>query len=357
VGEDVFFQTAAGDLMRSVPGGARDRVAAGIIGFIRFGPLLMLARPSSDPSVPIESAFDPATLEETALPAGTDFMSFGTEVSSDGRWISAGSPFRGPTGEIGPDGANVVLFDRLTGTTEALDAAFGWYAAWRPGHAELWTTPYAGAILADGTPPSVLIKRPGQPTETLPGLRLGGVLPENDYRRSYEPFTEDGAYWFSSGSQPEDREASNRVGDADDPGGSSFPLVPQGRTAKTYWPLADGRLLVEIFNDLDDVFENYDVQAVDPRTGDTFPIGKRGIVAAVGQTQFLALFHVIYAAGDLTSVDLASGRSTVLAHEFAMQAFPEPEGADPCPAGGRVVYQFRARFESPFDGLWLATAP
>jgi hypothetical protein len=357
VGDVVFYQTADGDLMRIPVGGGPERVATGVSNVFHLGPLLVLERASSDPSMPAQSAFDPATVEETPLPAGFDFAIYGVSVSQDGRWLCAG-PFSvsggpGPFGPPGQDAPDVVLFDRLTGTVETLDPRFR-LATFRPGHAELWTSSYDPTMDSNLSASTLLIKRPGEPIVMMSGVLLQGEVGDEDPGGLFTP---DGAYWFSRGLPLTEQQASDRVGAADDPAGPVFDLVPAGRTARSYWPLRDGRLLVEIYTDMQNVFENFDVQAVDPRTGAARPLGERGIVTTVGDTRVLAIFHVIYERGDLTTVDLASGQSTVLAHEFAMAAFAEPRGADPYPPGGRVLYQFRARFDSPFDGLWLATAP
>jgi hypothetical protein len=348
VGDVVFYPTAEGDLMRIPVGGAAERVATGISNFVPRPPLLVLERPSSDPSMPAQFAFDPATLEETPLPAGSDFTVFGSFVSPDGRWLLAGS-FYIP-GEPAPD---AVLFDRANGTVEMVDPVFT-RGSWRPGRGELWASSYDPNMDSSLSASSLFIKRPGEPTVVVPGLLLQGEVGDEDQGG---PFTPDGVYWFSRGAPILAQETSDRVGLADDPTGPVLDLVPPNRTVRTYWPLADGRLLVEIYTDMKNVFENFDVQAVDPRTGDARVFGERGIVSAVGQTRVLAIFHVLYERGDLATIDLASGQSTVLAHEFATAAFAEPRGTDAYPPGARVLYQFRARFDSPFDGLWLATVP
>jgi hypothetical protein len=356
LGDVVFYRTAEGDLMRIPVGGAAERVATGISNFVPREPLLVLERPSSDPDMPAQFAFDPATLQETPLPAGSDFTVYGSFISPDGRWLLAG-PFFIPGGpgtfgstDPAPD---AVLFDRSNGTVEMVDPIFT-RGSWRPGHTELWASSYDPNMESNLSASSLFIKRPGEPTVVVPGVLLQGEVGDEDQGGLFTP---DGVYWFSRGLPITEQEASDRVGLADDPTGPVLDLVPPNRTVRTYWPLRDGRLLVEIYTDMNNVFENFDVQAVDPRTGDARPLGERGIVSTVGQTRVLAIFHVLYERGDLTTVDLASGQSTVLAHEFAMAAFAEPGGEDSYPPGGRILYQFRARFDSPFDGFWLATVP
>jgi hypothetical protein len=77
----------------------------------------------------------------------------------------------------------------------------------------------------------------------------------------------------------------------------------------------------------------------------------------VGKTRFIGQFHFGTGVGDLTVVELATGRQTILALERAVTAFPEPQGDDLVAPGTRVVYQFEARSDSPYDGIWVTTVP
>ncbi|HXJ21559.1 MAG TPA: hypothetical protein VMT03_15145 [Polyangia bacterium] len=123
------------------------------------------------------------------------------------------------------------------------------------------------------------------------------------------------------------------------------------------WNLSGDRLLAGIYTKPDDGQKRADAILFDLPTGDSRVLGERGKVAAVGQPRMLGIFHFDGQDGDLTAVDLDSGKPTVLAPEFAVTGFAEPRGVDQLAPGGQVAYQFQARSESPYDGIWVVDAP
>lgn len=358
-GNTVFYLNATDDLVRVAPGGAPERLAKDVSTFLALseqlvllvrGPKLTEPEPSvpgsvvtpPDPDLDVATLLDTTTLQEEALPAGFDYR-YGTSFSSDLRWIVLNGS------------GGLVLYDRRTGTVEPLEQEFSFAGAWRPGHDELWASSLRSDV-AGKAAWTLSIKKPGQPVVTLPGVGAA-YLPE--FGSVGLPFTADGAYWFEQDGDPNTAGPTlDRVGLADDPTGPTFPLAPPLSSATRYWRLADGRFLVTSIAGSDmDYFGNLEVQVVDPRNGAARVLGQRGFVDSVGRTRMLGVFHIAFERGDLTSVDLITGQSTILAPEFAAGGVAEAQGADPYPPGGRVFYQFRARFDSPWDGFWLATVP
>jgi hypothetical protein len=263
---------------------------------------------------------------------------------------------------VSPDGRWLLAFDFATGVatlverTTSVQDVFQLFPfqipdfQWRPGHDELWFS----TGHAPDQPPKLTtsIKKPGEPVVEVPGTPFGNGEPDDDsIPRSY--FTRDGAYWFTSRDTPSGRPIV-QVGSADDPTGDRFDLGPPGAISYEYWRLADGRLLVPVWTGIGG---RNDVYAVDPATGDTRLLAGEAAVMAVGQTRLLASLHVDESRGDLAAVELASGRTTVLAPEFTVAAFVERQGEDGVAPGAPVVYHFQARFDSPFDGIWMATVP
>jgi hypothetical protein len=338
IGEDLYQLTAANELVRIVPGGAPEILATGISFFnqatTQGDVLLQLTRPTADPLVQAESFFDTVTLEETPSPFPSDML---ITLSPEGRWFMAFDY-----------SANTVTFlERATGAEEVFappDFTLGstsW--AWRAGHDEVW-------FESDYPQPEVWIKKLGGPTVAFQALAWAY---SGDGGRTGSFLTADGASWFSSRA-PFSAQPILQVGSADDPMGPRFDIAPAGTTSSSYWPLADGRILVPAH--LRDANRN-DLYAVDPKTGDTRVLGEQGFVMVVGQTRVLASLHVNDGRGSLTAVELATGRASALAPEFTMSAVVEPTGADAMAPGAHVAYQFQARFESPYDGIWLATVP
>ena len=362
VGDDLFYLSADGALMRLAAGGVPQQVATGVRNFgSTRSDFLVLTKgnpPSTMPglgpdqpaSVPDAvtpapaSTLDLTTFEETALPGGLTY-STGYPISSDGRWLFASaSPSQG------------ALVDRQTGTFEVFDFDEGpRLLFWRPGLAELWGL----QLFSD----KLWIKRPGAPVQAVPGAV--------HYMLGFSP---DGAYWYSQtyspGDEIPDPAPPDQVGPADDPAGPRINLTSVGGLhSELHWELSDGRLLVQSFPqgrflandgtnvDVNGMPDDFDFQALDPRTGSVQTFAISGLEKAVTPTRFLGILNMSHERGDLTSVDLVSHRSTVLAAQFTMNAVPQPRAPDPYPAGSLIAYQFRARFSSPWDGLWLATAP
>src|SRR6185436_688642 len=167
---------------------------------------------------------------------------------------------------------------------------------WRPGHDEMWFQ-----IVQDGAY-TVLIKTPGGSAVEVPGSAAG---PFNDLGYS-SVFTRDGANWFTNRASPVERPVF-QVGSADDPTGARFDLAPPGATVDRYWHLADGRILAPA--SIYTVYRN-DLYVVDPTNGKSGVLGEAGLVMTVGQTRLLASLHVNDGHGDLTAIELASGRAT-----------------------------------------------
>jgi len=351
-GETLFYLTSSGNLMRVVAGGGPERLAAGVNAFSvvpSAQPQLLLSKadvdstqpgldtPSSGPPPTDGTAtlFDGAALQETPLPSGPNYRQ--AAFSPDGHWVVA------PQRSSGASSGGYALINLQSGTVEALNPAFS-LAYWRPGHDEVW----AAIFDQDATDVSgwtLWIKRSGQPLVSFPGLNCVG-------------FTDDGAHFFSTQTIPTGTMAeSNLIGSADDPAGPRTPLVPAGSSLMNHWTFGDGRLLVESSIPGSDAFEDFYLQLVDPNSGAVHLFGEHGVASAVGQARALGVVQVSYEHGDLASYDLTNGKTTILAPEFAMAAVAEPHGSDAYPPGGGIVYQYRAIYDSPWDGLWLTTAP
>jgi hypothetical protein len=344
-GETLFYLSPDCNLMRLVAGGAPEQVASGISSYYLLRGTVMYVQhlglgmcgatdylgPPSGP----QALLDLVTLQEMPLPAGLQVTP--GNLSSDGRWMIS-YHFDQTTFQ-----SQQVIVDLTTGSTEPLDPNIG-YGMWRPGHDELWL------VAMDASKPglagaSLNIKTPGQPPVTVPGVYPSG-------------FNEDGRYWFSRGAPPDQLLASDLVGDADDPTGPRYHAVPEGSGLGLAQTLADGRLMVESYTSVD-TFRSDDYLIVDPRNGAMSTLGLRGYLSALGKDRLVGIFDYVFERGDLTAVDFATGRRTILAAEDAMAAIVEGNTSDSAqlPPGARVVYQFRARFESPWSGLWLTTVP
>lgn len=359
-GSTAFYLTTDGILMSLDATGAARQLATGLATFLALSAqtvLITRAVPGADTTEPPSTSnpllgppappaqvtgalLDTATLTETPLPDGLVYQYAG-RPSPSGRWLIVSQMSQDPEQ---PYGTGQVLLDLQTATAEVLDPGFPSAAIWRPGHDELWGTsmndPEQTGLLSTA---SLSIKKPGMPSVTIPGVY-------------FTKFSDDGRYWFSRGASLNDQDSSDLVGDADDPTGPRFAAVPAGSSLGQSWTAGDGRLLNDSSIGLDS-FEGSFVQIVDPRTGAAQLVGERGYLSVVGTTRALGIYGVSYLRGDLTSTDFATGRRTVLAPEFAVSAVAEPQGADAYPPGGRIVYQFVARFDSPWDGLWMATVP
>ncbi|MES1165671.1 MAG: hypothetical protein ABUR63_07940 [Verrucomicrobiota bacterium] len=329
VGDDFYFINAQKQLIDIPPSDVPSQVATDVTRFVGWstpdGALLALTRATSDPAVQQLSLRDPASSQETSLP----FSGYGSlQPSPDGDWLLRNEP-------PGVDGVHDTLLDYRTGATQVLDFPSFVTAVWRPGHRELWV--FGGG---DNRAPTVWVVTPGGATITVEEVEFYG-------------FSEDGTDWFST-SDLNSSTPAVKVGLADDPTGPRFPYNPPGTFIDKQWVLPDGRLLLSAYPK--DV-QRADTIVVDPRTGDSRVLAERGRVAALGQTRFIGMFHFESGRGDLTAVELPSGKATILAPEFTVTAFAEPQGTDLVAPGTRLVYQFQARTPSPYDGIWLANCP
>jgi hypothetical protein len=346
-GEDFYYVTPQKDLMHIPPSGAPEKLAAGIDGFSWFSPpsgILILNRPTSDPMVEQSSVLDLATVQETALPfnaiSGPAGGGGNASLSPDRRWIL----------HVESDAGVFDFFDYRSGTLQAVPspAPVGIYPgySWRPGTSQVW------AQMGDYQMPSIWIITPDAAPVLVGTTRFEGVssprMPIN------WAFTADGKYWFSTESSGDVMYPVVQIGDADDPTGPRRDLAPTGMHVDRYWPLGDGRLLTTVFtNDVD----RADLMAFDPRTGDDRLLGEKGRVAEVGKTRVLGLLHFQGGNADLTAIDVGTGEQTILAPEFAVTAFAEPQGDDLVAPGTRAVYEFEARSPSPYDGIWVVNVP
>ena len=198
---------------------------------------------------------------------------------------------------------------------------------------------------------AVWVLRPDAPPVSVRGAYMLYVN-MNNYRN--QPFTDDGAYWFFTTTSLDSATQVVQVGRTDDPTGPAFPLNPPSTFLDLALPLPDGRLLTTAYPKDED---RSDVTVVDPRTGQSDVVARRGLLLTSGQTRVMGLFHIAEGRGDLTTIDLGTGQATVLAPEFTVTASAEPQGADALAPGARIVYQFQARTASPYDGIWVTPCP
>jgi len=343
IGETLFYLSPDCNLMRIAAGEAPQQVASGIGDYYPArGTLLLVHQTSASACDDLsfigtssgpQALLDTTTLQQTPLPSDLQFLP--GNLSSDGRWMTAyrfdQQTFR----------AQLVIVDLTTGTTETVDPSAG-TGVWRPGHDELWLAAYDESK-AGLSGASLIIEAPGHPSLTVPGVYPSG-------------FNEDGRYWFSRGTPPDQVVSSDMVGVADDPTGPRYHAVPEGSSLGFVQTLGDGRLLVDSYTSVDD-FRNDDYLIVDPRSGVMTTLGLRGFLSELGNDRLLGIFHYVFERGDLTVVDFATGHQTILAAEYAMAAIAVPKDGDSFPPNAQVVYQFTARFDSPWSGLWLTTIP
>lgn len=127
----------------------------------------------------------------------------------------------------------------------------------------------------------------------------GGCLPRGAAPAGQQ-LTADGAYWFSTATPLDVAQTTIQVGAADDPTGPRYNLNPPGTFEYETWYLPDGKLSSA----------SYDDQS-----------------------------------------------PTMLAPEFTVRAFAEPQGGDLLAPDTRIVYQFQARAGSPYDGIWVVKWP
>ncbi|HEY7376510.1 MAG TPA: hypothetical protein VIF57_30405, partial [Polyangia bacterium] len=337
-GEDFYYLTPQAAMMHISPTGATEQVATNVLGFVGYltpdGILLVILRTTSDPDVFAPSVRDPVTGQETVLPFSDVSHAYlgDLQLSSDKRWLllddAAGKRF--------------IFLDPRSGAQQVIPFPDGFdgISAYilRPGTLQIWLTTWVNET------PTVRILSPDAAPVAVPGvwLALG--------------FHDDAAYWFSTASSQNETLDVVQVGRADDPTGPRHLLTPPGTYLNNSWTLPDGRWLMAVFTkDMDR--DRSDMVATDLATGDSHLLAERGRMVTLGQTRFLGQFHFSSGVGDLTAVDFTTGQQTMLAQEFSVTAFPEPQGDDPFAPGTRVVYEFAARSASPYDGIWVVNVP
>ncbi|HXJ21556.1 MAG TPA: hypothetical protein VMT03_15130 [Polyangia bacterium] len=355
-GDDFYYSTQEGDLMRIPLSGAAEKVTTGLVasspgasqvavpGLYSLAPfavvptpdgmLLFLRRATSASAASQLFVRDPLSGAETALPFDAPGVPL---VSTDGRWLVDASE---------GSGGRLTFFDYRANDTEVVDFGVPVFSGeWRPQHSDFWAA--SRTWNADATVETVIqwILSPTAAPIMVPNLDT-----------AVPTFTPDGSYWLST---PDFDMTKSRVqvGPADDPNGPKFQLNPANTSADPIWILDDDRLVASVYTKDTDIEARTDAIVLDPRTGDSLVLGERGWLAAVGQTRVLGLFHSDEMRGDLTVSEIDTGRQTVLAPEFAVTAFAEPQGADQLAPGTRIAYQFQARTDSPYDGIWVATCP
>ena len=253
---------------------------------------MIVATSGSDRSVALSTIVDPVTLEDISAP----FQGNAT-LSPDGRWLAL-ERYDLTGGGV----QEMVLIEAASGAEERIGTPPGYGTVnvrWRPGHTELWAPLYQMTYDATVVAPGTLIKRPGEPALEITGppTRTGSSYAGASIGQSF--FTPDGAYWFSSGSSQTQNRFTVKVGSADDPTGPTFVLNPEGTSSYSYYPLGDGRLMVEAFRT---VPERSDIYAVDPTTGTSRLLGEQGVVLAAGAWRALANLHRVDGRGDLTVI-------------------------------------------------------
>lgn len=294
------------------------------------------------------SLLDTGSLVSTPLPAQKGQAQF-VSASPDGHWLAFVSA-SSSTDPTQPPDNRYFVYNWVDNIYTSLDSSvvgqnIGGYSEWRPGHQELWIS-----LLPDG----LAVWLPGSYLATARNHRIF-------HNPRYWPsaFTQDGAHWFSNDAGDS---LAVTMGSSDDPTGTTQQLNPAGTGISSPSETRDGRLLVQIYL-LDP--RRSDISLVDPGAGTTQAIASNGHVVTLGQTRALALlnFDLARLAGDLTLVDLASGRPTLLAEDVysvavdrGMSATLSPE-TDILAPGTRIAFLTRNRLHSPYDGLWVGELP
>ncbi|HXU60164.1 MAG TPA: hypothetical protein VN962_00585 [Polyangia bacterium] len=334
LGEDFYYLDPQQNLIDIPPSDVPQQLATAVMQFNGWttpdGPVLILGRSTASYVLDVNAG------TETMLP----FDGSSSTLSGDGRWVLHSDPQT-------PD--TFVFFDYRSGSQQTVQIDGNPVGRdWRPGTSELWVTAF-GAGADD--PHAVWIVRPDAPAVSVPGAYLEYVFMNE---RSAQPFTDDGVYWFYTTTSLDSATQVVQVARTDDPTGPAFPLNPPSTFLNLALPLEDGRMLTTSYPKDQD---RSDVTAVDPRTGASDTLARRGFFLTSGQSRFMGLFHIAETRGDLTTVNLDTEQVTVLAPEFAVTAAAEPQGADRLAPGTRIVYQFQARTASSYDGIWVATTP
>jgi hypothetical protein len=373
VGED-FFYIQGGTLKRLLPHGLSEDVSLEVLSFsVLVGPphpVLYIDHGTYTSQGPVmthlpSSFLDLDTLQEESIPQ--ELKGLVPTLSPD-RTKALFAPFNG----VPSDTTKLSLLDRDRGELETIGIPGSVQSTyWRPDADEVWIS-FTPTVDAATFEPSrfdtqTMIWRVGVDLLQVPiwpviPLQPGfGVTPYGRLTStSFSTFTPDGRFWFSYSIPPEGGQRVE-VRRADDPLTPGPSLHPQGTTPSMELRLDDGRYLTEgEFRD----YNRADIAIVDPETGLSQPLANGGHVIAAGQKRALALLKWIASAnsGDLTLIDYATGRQTVLAENvFAASLERDTSGQssndDPLGPGGRVAFLVRNRFASPYDGLWITTLP
>jgi hypothetical protein len=344
-GEVLYYITQQHELKRLAAGGTPEVVATAVdaaglpqLDVTAAREIWIQRGTGFDPASHAYSYLDPVTLKETSCPpASTTCV-----ATPEGRWLVAA-------------GDTITITDRTTGTTDLITPSGPSSVAIqaRPGHDEVWLNVWLE--LPGPVQRSMWIKKAGAPLVEIPEASFGVTYLASSfpYARDTAAFTQDGAYWFT-GTEGSDDKETFQVGSADDLTGPRFDILPAGSNYSDTWLLPDGLLATPVWTTTND---RTNVYVVDPATGNSRVLGEDGLLMAIGLTRLLVNQHHIENTGDLTVFDLATGRSTVLAPEFALTAVAQAQGADVLPPGAPIAVQFVVRFPSMYDGIWLDTVP
>ena len=346
VGEDLYYLDGLRALRRLTADGVSEAIKTGVESFMAIDTadglrLLIhgLAAPLALPN-PL-SLLDPATLDERPLPFDTRRFH---SLSSDARWALLHD------GGDKVSNRSFALVDVATAREEPFELPSELAdVEWRPGRPEVWlNTPDFQQVTG-----LTSIKRAGSPLTLAPATANRSRI-ASDLQASM--FSSDGQHWYSTVPSPTAGRRTLFVGNADDPEGPRFPLNPEGTLSFGSRELSGGRLLVEAFYQSP---ERNDIYAVDAATGETRLLGREGVVLASGGRRVLAKLHNSNGDGDLTVLDVDAGPLALLAAEFARAAFVQPPapGAPAVEPGARVGFEFRARFDSRYDGIWVTVLP
>ncbi len=353
IGEVLYYVDSQQRLVRMSPGAAPEVIATAVLQAYQEQGFAQSARiergSATDPVNSTSSLLDLVTLNEWPCPERGLCA-----LSPDEQWLVTATDtitftnvLTGAQEQFAPPGFGADnLFDSDT-------------PHWRPGHAELWLDVGAPSPDTSHFQSSVWVKKPGaDPVEIAGANFFTQVLPGAAFDGSqsyvyYGPFSADGAYWFSSTALP-NQTSLLQVGLADDPAGARTALAPPIGRSDDALVLADGQVLTRNWTTTNDRANLY---VVDPTTGNGRVMGEDGVLLGIGQTRLLVNQHHIENAGDLTVFDLGTGRGTVVAPEFTVTAVVQKLAADSVAPGAQIAYQFRARFPSPYDGIWMAVVP